>query len=98
MTDDTKPPFKALSPMMAFQYAIGIAMREAEIDGLLTKEIVFRISGRADDLARALLDGKVVDIQANGTGKIRNAAPEEESEMDPEQFPYHAKSKTVLDI
>jgi hypothetical protein len=84
--------------MMAIKYAISIAMREAEIDGLLTKESVFRISERADKLVNALLDGKVVDLAKDGTGKIRDVEPEEESELDSNEFPLHAKSKTVLDI
>lgn len=93
-----RPPLKSITPFAAIQYGISIALREGEIDGLLTKESVLRISKRADDLAQALIAGKIVNVHANGTGTIRDVEPDEESELDAEHFPLHAKSKTVLDV
>lgn len=98
MTDTTRPPFKSLTPVAILTHAISVAMREAELDGLLTKETVFRISERADKLVAALFDGKVVELAKNGTATIRDALPEEEIEMSAEEFPHHAKAKTILDI
>jgi len=94
----TRPPLKALDIYSTIAYAIGLAMREAQLDGLLTKETVTRISDRAEVLKNALVDGKIVEVSKEGTAIIRDAEPDEEAELGAEEFPFHAKSKTTLDI
>jgi hypothetical protein len=93
-----KAPLKALDILSIFQYAAGIAIEEAMIDGLLTLETADRISKRADEIKNALAEGKIVEIHKGGMAVIRDAEPDEEAELDPEKFPRHAKSKTNLDI
>lgn len=94
----SKAPFKPLSVLEIVQYAAGIALKEAVIDGLLTLETVDRISKRADEIKNALVDGKIVELHKGGNATIRDATPEEDAELDPEHYPHHAKSKTTLDI
>jgi len=100
MTDKpTPPPFKSLNVPTIMGYAFGIAMHEAQLDGLLTVEAVDRIALRADNLITALFSGKVVELGKPGTAAvIRDALPTEEAELLADEFPMHHKARTTLDI
>jgi len=92
-------PFKSLSVPMIMGYAFGIALHEAQIDGLLTVEAEDRIATRSDTLISALFAGKVVELGKPGEpAVIRDALPDEEAEMKAEDYPFHHKSRTTLDV
>lgn len=94
----SRPTLKSLDPLSVFSYAVGIAIREAVIDGVLTMDQALRISDRADALKNALYDGKIVEVSKDGAGHIRDVEPDEEDEMPKEDFPFVHKAKTTLDI
>lgn len=99
MPDKTdRPPFLALDFASVLMHSISIAIREAEKAGHLTAAGTIFISDRADELQKALVAGKVVELQHDGPAIIRDAEPEEEAELGAEQFPLHARSKKVLDL
>ena len=96
MTD--RKPAKPLHPFAIFAYAMGIALKEAADEDLLTKESVLRISKRADDIKNALFDGRIVELDGKGHGHIRDVEPEEEADFDEANFPMVHKAKTSMDV
>lgn len=92
-------PLKAVSYLEVQTHAISIALKEAQLDGLLTPETITRIADRADAISTALMTGKIVETSHDGVATIRDAEPEEEKELaDPLEYPAHHAAKTTLDV
>lgn len=81
--DPTKsPPVTVLDGTMAFVYAVALAMRQARLNGLLTEEVETAISDRIEVLHDAMLEGKILDVSAEGEVTIREATPEDKAALE----------------
>jgi hypothetical protein len=99
MADKTYPLAHIDSSLITIT-ALGVALKEAVALDTLTKDELNTILDRAQEIANALVDGKIVQKEASGHISIHEPSAQDLSDIEAsgQPFPSVRKGKKTLDV
>lgn len=97
---DKNKPLLSIPPDQIVFTALGVTLREAVANKVLTQEALDAISKRAEEVAMAIMAGKMVVVTKEGQITIRELDEDDWAEVEKRkgEFPITRTAKKTLDV